>query len=84
MFAVEAGALDRLLNKAATVEWQTTANDHDVFRLSPAASLGLFGAETIQLQENLESVGGGSTRKYEVGSSTVPPRIAQESLLSLN
>lgn len=84
MFAVEAGALDRLLNKAAIVEWHTSANDHDVFRLSPATSLGLFGAETIQLQENLESFGGGSTRKYEVGSSTVPPRIAQESLLSLN
>lgn len=84
MFAVKAGVLARLQNKAAIVEWQTTVNDHDVFRLSPAASLGLFGAETIQLKENLESVGGGSTRKHEVGSSTVPARIAQESLSLLN
>ncbi len=84
MFAVEAGALERLRNKAAVIEWQTTADDHDVFRLSPSASLGLFGAEATRLRKNLEAVRGGSTRKYEVGSSTVPPRIVQKSLLSLD
>jgi hypothetical protein len=84
MFAVKAGALETLVNKTDVVEWQTVVDDFDVFRLSPPASLGLFGREALQLRANLIAVAGGSTRKYEVGSSTIPPRVARTSLLSID
>jgi hypothetical protein len=84
MFAVEAGALETLVNKSDVVEWQTAIGDFDVFRLSPSASLGLFGREALQLRANLNAIARGSTKKYEVGSSTIPPRVARESLLSID
>ena len=83
MFAVEVGILDRLHNKAKIVEWRTILDGHDVFRLSPASALGLFGQDALPLGARLDSLKGGSTRKYEIGSSTVPPRVARASFLSL-
>ena len=84
IFAVDRGNLVHLLKKRELVQWHSTAHGKDIFRLSPTASLALFGPEALRLGEKLDAVAGGSTRKYEVASATIPPCIVQEILQSFD
>ena len=84
LFAVNTGALQRLVAHPDDISWSRNSEGYEVFRISPRLSLRLFGEEAIPLSDSIELLPKSETHRYQVASATIAPRLISRAIRSLD